>query len=386
MQVEVDFARYPAAKFGTARFDVPLREPLGRLKKALRSMLHRFPEVEGAYLLLYSDPALGDKPRLIVSVVPRVDTRPLYSAWEPHISEFGPVGFFGGIENRFSAFVAHAAAPFYRGKRTLELPPLLSKTDLIHNIRALPDEPVLAQTAAHLETLKENYDHLPPGQAEAEYRAQQMEMEQALQALRSKSTHPKAKTALLNYLTVNGPFGLVLRTFSTETTTGRSPFGEFRRWMLTSPMGALLSKFSPFPLVGIANPHNPFPLADIPFLECSDDWLLVVRSIIAIAARIYFVCDRFSPGVANEFCAIQTAEREDDTFIILPGHDQNEYYRDLYSLAIQLDDPGPFHTEILRRRLATYGHIITTDELDRSDQGRPPFNNGESAQRSLSER
>jgi hypothetical protein len=156
------------------RFDVPLNGPLGRLKGALRRVLHRFPEVECAYLLVCSDPAWGDTPQLIISLVPGVDTRPLYSAWEPHIPESWPVGFFGGVENRFSYFVSHAATPFYRREQTSQLPSALSKNDLIDYIRVLPNDPVLAATVAHLETLKENYDHLPPEQATAEYGAQKM--------------------------------------------------------------------------------------------------------------------------------------------------------------------------------------------------------------------
>jgi hypothetical protein len=56
VQVEIDFARYPAAKFGDARFDVP-SATLGGHKKALREVLRRFAEVETAYLLLCEQPA-----------------------------------------------------------------------------------------------------------------------------------------------------------------------------------------------------------------------------------------------------------------------------------------------------------------------------------------
>lgn len=44
----------------------------------------------------------------------------------------------------------------------------------------------------HLESLKENYDNLPPDHAAAaKYDAQQKEVERTLQLLRSQSTHPQ---------------------------------------------------------------------------------------------------------------------------------------------------------------------------------------------------
>ena len=57
--------------------------------------------------------------------------RSLYAAWEPYSSEFGPVGFFSGGENRLSAFVSEAATPFYRREQNPPLPPTFSKTELI---------------------------------------------------------------------------------------------------------------------------------------------------------------------------------------------------------------------------------------------------------------
>jgi len=252
VQVEIDFARYPAARFGDARFDVP-SATLGGHKKALREVLRRFAEVETAYLLLCEQPAWGDRPQLIVSIESQVDTQLLYSAWKPHIAEFGIVGFFAGSK-AFSAYTSYAATPFYRREHSPPLPAPFSRAELIDYIRRLPDVPALLATAAHLESLRENYDDLPPERAAAEYKAQQMEMEQTFETLRSISTHLKAKTSLLKLLDDDAPFGLALRTFSTETITGRSLFGQFRSWRRDHPMGGLLAQISPIPLVGIANP------------------------------------------------------------------------------------------------------------------------------------
>jgi len=134
-------------------------------------------------------------------------------------------------------------------------------------------------TAAHLESLRENYDDLPPEQAAAEYKAQQMEMEQTFETLRSISTHLKAKTSLLKLLDDDAAFGLALRTISTETITGRSLFWKFRRWRLDHQMGGLLAQISLIPLVGIANPQDPFLLADVPLLECPEDWIADDRPV-----------------------------------------------------------------------------------------------------------
>jgi len=170
---------------------------------------------------------------------------------------------------------------------------------------------------------------------------------------------------LLNCLNKDTPFGLVLRTFSTETITGESPFGKFRAWTHKHPLGDLLAQCTALPLVGIANPHDPFPLTDVPLLECSKDWLRVVRCLVAVAATIFIFCDRLSPGVASEFLAVQAAEREDDAFIILPGPGAERDYRDFYAMSLtqRLDDPRSDHTEVLRRKVATFGLAVTTDEM-----------------------
>lgn len=369
MQLQIDFARYPAAKFGDARFDVPAAT-LGGHKKALRQVLRRFAEVETAYLLLCEQPAWGDRPQLIVSIEKQVDTQSLYSAWEPHIPQFGVVGFFAGSK-AFSAYTTYAATPFYRREHSCLLPTPFNKTELIDYIRGLPDVPSLLSTAQYLENLKENYDDLPAEQAAAEYKAQQMEMEHAFETLRSISTHSKAKTMLLKLLEDDAPFGLVLRTFSTETITGRSVLGEFRAWRRDHPLGELLTQISPLPLVGIANPHDPFPLADVPLLECPDDWLRVVRCLLALAATIFVFCDRLTPGMAIEFLALQAAEREDHTFIILPGPKLQKSYEDFYamSLAQRLDDPRPEHFELSRRKVSTFGLAVTVEEVREFLQG-----------------
>jgi hypothetical protein len=369
VQVEIDFARYPAAKFGDASFDVP-SATLGGHKRALREVLRRFPEVATAHLLFCEQPAWGDRPQLIVSIESRVDTQLLYSAWKPHIEEFGVVGFFAGSK-AFSAYTSYAAMPFYRREQSPPLPVPFSKAEMIEYTHRLPDVPALVATAAHLESLKETYDDLPPEQAAAEYKAQQMEMEQTLETLRSISTHLKAKTSLLKLLDDDAPFGLVLRTFLTGTITGRSVFGKFRAWRHDHPMGGLLAQISPLPLVGIANPHDPFPLADVPLLECPEDWLRVVRCLLALAATIFVFCDRLSPGMADEFLALQAAEREDHTFVILPGPKEEKGYRDFYamSLAVQLDDLGPEYYELLRRKVSTFGLAVTVDEVKEFLQG-----------------
>jgi hypothetical protein len=369
VQVEIDLARYPAAKFGDSRFDVP-STTLGGHKKALREVLRRFAEVETAYLLLCEQPAWGDRPHLIVSIESQVDTQLLYSAWKPHIPEFGVVGFFAGSK-AFSAYTSYAATPFYRREHSPPLPAPFSKAELMDYIRRLPDVPALVATAAHLESLKENYDDLPPEQAAAEYKTQQMEMEQTFETLRSTSTHLKAKTSLLKLLGDDVLFGLVLRTFSTETITGPSLFGKFRGWRQGHPMDGLLAQISPLLLVGIANPHDPFPLADVPLLECPEDWLRVVRCLLALAAIIFVFCDHLSPGVASEFLALQAAEREDHTFIVLPGPEQEKDYGDFYtmSLAESLDDPGPEYSELLRRKVSTFGLAVTVEEVKEVLQG-----------------
>ncbi len=167
-----------------------------------------------AYLLLCEQPAWGDRPQLIVSTESQVDTQSLYSAWEPHIEEFGVVGFFAGSK-AFSAYTSYAAAPFYRREHSPPLPAPFSRAELIDYIHRLPGAPALGATAAHLESLKENYDDLPPEQAAGEYKAQvSVEMEQILETLRSISTHLKARTRLLKLLDDDAPFGLVLTTTS----------------------------------------------------------------------------------------------------------------------------------------------------------------------------
>lgn len=367
MQMEIDFDRYPAAKFGNARFDVPFNGPHGRLKKALRTVLRGFEQVECAYLLICSDPAWGDHPEPIVAVAPRVSTRELYLAWEPNIPEFGVVGFLHAVDNQFSAFASHAATPFYCPRETSRIPAPFSKPDLIEYARALLDDPGLTGTAAYMEAHRENYDHLPREQAEAARKAQQVWIDDTLHwlgMLRSGSAHAKAKAELLKYLTQDMPFGLALRTFSTFTTAGVGPLGTSRMWMHQRPAGELVSRFSPFPLIGIGNPLDPLPVPGIPLLECSEHWLLVVTSLLRVASQIYVLCDRLSSGVSSEFFAIQAAEREDDTMIVLPGPEQQKHYEQLYwGLEKRLDDPGPEYVPALKRKLATFGVAITTEEM-----------------------
>lgn len=72
--------------------------------------------------------------------------------------------------------------------------------------------PALVATTTHLESLNENYEHVPPEEAAAEYKPQQLEMEQTFEMLRSISTHLKAKTILPKLLDGDAPFGLVQAT------------------------------------------------------------------------------------------------------------------------------------------------------------------------------
>ncbi len=367
MQLEINFDQYPAAKFGDARFDVPFNRPHGRLKKALRGVLRGFEQVESAYLLVCSDPAWDDSAEPIVAVAPRVCARALSSAWEPYIPEFGVVGFFDAVNNQFSAFAAHAATPFYCPRETRQIPAPFSTPHLIEYVRTLPDDPGLRGTAAYLEAHKENYDHLPPKQAEAARKAQEVWIEDTphwLGMLQSSSTHATAKAELLKYLTQDIPFGLALRTFSTFTTAGVGPLGTSRMWALSRPSGELIAQFSPIPLIGIGNPLDPLPVPGVPLLECSEHWLQVVTSLLSTATQIYVLCDRLSPGVSRELFAIQAAEREDDTMIVLPGPEQQKHYQQLYwGMEQRPDDSGPEYAPALKRKLATFGVTITTEEM-----------------------
>src|SRR5262249_43629074 len=230
MKLEIDFTTYPAGKLGDIRIDVPLREPLGKLKKALRGTLRQFLEVESAYLLLYSNPLWNNEPQLVIVTEPRIDSASFYGAWQLQSDEFGVVGCVGG-QNALSIFASHCALPFYVREYDPPLPPAFSRRELIDYIRLLPDRPVALATAEYPNA--DEWDYLKPSQA-------------------------KSKSTILELLENNKPFGLFLRSFSNESTTGRSMFGEMRTWVPTHPMRDALVRFSPHPLVGIANPSDPF--------------------------------------------------------------------------------------------------------------------------------
>jgi hypothetical protein len=366
VQLEIDFDRYPAARFGDTRFDVPLNRPLGRQKKALRNLLRGFEQVEAAHLLICSDPAWGNTAEPVVVVAPQANTQELLSAWKPYVAEFGDVGF-DVLNSVFSPFVAHASTPFYCPRETAKIPAPLSRAELIEYVRTLPDDLGLEATAVYLEAHKENYDHLPPEEAAERRKAQQTWIEDTLHwlgMLRSPSAAAKAKSEWLRYLTEDIRFSLALRTFSAFTTAGVGPLGTSRMWMYSRPSAELVSQFSPLPLIGIANPLDPLPLANVPLLECSERWLEVVMSALAVATQVFVQCDRVSSGVSSEFFAIQAAEREDDTMIVLPGPEQEDHYRQLYrGMEKRIEDLGPEYAPALQRKLATFGLTITTGEM-----------------------
>src|SRR5262249_36844130 len=121
---------------------------------------------------------------------------------------------------------------------------------------------------------------------------------------------------------------------------------------------------SPHPLVGIANPSDPFRRqGNISLIEVGENWLQIIQGMILLAANIYIACDRINAGVSDEFCAIQASEREDDTFILVSGSDQAAHYENLRRGLQSVNEGGPEDANVLTRRVATFGLTGTTEEI-----------------------
>ncbi len=363
----IDLNAWPCASYGTLRFDIP-RAPCGTLKKALRGFLRRFPDIQAAYLLLASRPEWGDAPHVTVPLLTERDLDPVCRAWEAERPEEPPIWFLRVGNNPVSQFACWFAAPFYV-RETPELPAPFPTAELIALIQGLPETPFLAATSDFLETLKENYDHLAPEEAEAEYRAQDLEKEQLLQELRLRSRHREAKNALLHCLREKENFSLLLRTFEREVASGSSGLtgGRGRVWLSERPLERHIARVTPLQLIGIANPRDPFPSSLL--LEVGEDWPRVVVSLVARAAAIFVVCDRLSPGIVTELLAVRGMGREDDTLIIVPPEEGIEKYKAMHFLsgASTSEPPEP---AALVRKLATFGVVTTSKEF----MEQPPYN------------
>jgi hypothetical protein len=240
----------------------------------------------------------------------------------------------------------------------------LPESELLKLIQGLPDHPHLIATGKFLEMLKETYDDLDRLEAERMYREQDIEARQLLMEMKERSTHSKAKRMLIGLLEEHEPFSLFLRTFESEAISGKSVLtgSMHRTWMSDRPLERQINEITPLPLIGIANPIDPFPSSDVLQIEIGENWLTVVMSLVERAAAIFVICDRFSGGLTKELLAIQMLEREDDTFIILPSSEMREYYTTVHFWDAGRDLPT-LHPERLRRQLVTFGMTGSSEEL-----------------------
>jgi hypothetical protein len=357
----IDFDAWPGASLGTMRFDVP-RGPLSRVKRELREFLQASGGVTAAYLLLVSRAEWGDHPQLIVGVATDRDIEPLFRAWQERPIRTR-VGFFPLGDDALSAFARAYLLPFFPVSTT-SLPESMTDGELIETIQSLPDVPHLAATAMHLKTLEERYDDLPPDMARAEQQAQERERENTLRELRERSTHGAAREALLRCLNREEPFSLLLRTFDREVVSGSSGLtgGASRLWITDRSLEAHAAKVTPLPLIGIANPLDPFPPSNYRLLEVGDNWLHVVVSLVARAAAVFLICDRLSAGITTELMVIDRLQREDDTLIIVPAEDAAAREKPMHFLE-HATPVAPLQPQVMIRRLAGFGMTVTSTEF-----------------------
>ena len=358
----LDFDTFPALSLGALRVDAP-RAPLGSLKRALRAHLQLHPRVEAAYLLLVSDDARGGRPQITIGIVGDGDIDDLARTWTSAHPDDAAVAFFHVMDDAVSFFARTYLLPFYPASAAV-LPASLPDAALMSLIQKLPERPHLAATAAHLETLKESYEHLPAEAAEAEDRAQRQEAEELLQEMRGRSTHGAARQFLLDSLTSGARFSLLLRTFEREVVSGASKLtgGNARLWLLERPLEAHIARVTPLPLIGIANPLDPFPPSGFRLLEVGDEWLEVVVSLVARAAAIFLICDRVSPGIAQELLVVDRLAREDDTVVIVDVDDAMQRQKPLNVFEDTRDVP-PLDSSRMARRLAGFGLMTTSAEF-----------------------
>jgi hypothetical protein len=360
--LKIDLNAWPCGSYGTLRFDVP-PVPFGTLKKTLRTFLHRFVDVEAAYMLFASQPEWGDASHITIPLVTECDIDSVYRTWKAERPDDPPIWFLRVGNNPISAFARSYTVPFYVREGS-KLPAPFTSAELVDLIQSVPEIPHLAPTSKYLESLKETYDDLPPEEAASKYRAQSLEMEGLLEEFRTKSTHGAAKKALLQCLLDDGPFSLLLRTFEREVVSGTSLLtsGVARLWLLDRPLERHIAQVTPLQLIGIANPVDPFPSSDYLQLEVAEDWPRVVVSLVTRAAAIFVICDRLSPGVVTELLAIQGMGREDDTFIIVPAADTSEQYKMCHFFQGP-SNVAPLDPAVLKRKLATFGVTATSKEF-----------------------
>src|SRR4029450_13922267 len=189
---------------------------------------------------------------------------------------------------------------------TDSLPEVMTTAELEQLVRGLPETPDLAALSAWFEEIREDYSDLPPEQARRGGQAQEAEKERTLRDIRARSTHAEARAELLSRLELGQPFSLLLRTFEREVARGRSRMtgGAMMFWPTDRTLDSHVAQGPPLPLIGVANPRDPFPSPDCLLLEAGTEWRRIVVSVIARAEAIFVICDRLTPGVNTEFIAI----------------------------------------------------------------------------------
>jgi hypothetical protein len=351
----VDLDAYPAASFGALRFDVPRQDisstrhelrSLFSTKRKLRSLLEDWSGVGTAYLLLVSNGELGEAPKLTVGVETDQEVEPLFRRWQA-LPRRPPMAFFRLGDDALSAFARAFAQPFYPMTATVTLPEIMADSQLTRTIRALPDVPHLAATATHLKTLGDEH-----------------EANEVLRELRDGSTHRAAREMLLRCLDLAEPFSLLLRTFDREVASGKSLLtgGDARLWISHRALEEHVARVTPLPLIGIANPRDPFPPTSHRLLEVGDNWLEVVVSLVAKAAAVFVVCDRQTEGISTELMVVDRLQREEHTLIIVPEEDSTRTAGAMHFLAAAAP-LVPLQPQVLIRRLAGFGTTVTATQF-----------------------
>lgn len=383
--------RVDEESFNGAFYTGPLREPKAALKKMLREILSRHEQVEAGFMTVLYQPHSAYPPYPAVGLAGGGDPRPALHECQAAVEAATGerVAFYAMGDDELSRYAAVNTSPFYwKSPPVRGLPEPLPREELTASLKAIPDEPSLANSM-----LKQYLNSEP---TEDEARAAWLALEpqarskfkrpelffpyylqskkQEIEDYKASSTHAKARRVLLDALTKDGRFCLFLHDFGGEAAQKLKeiPGTELQRvqWLtiparvVDEPLREVLRAL-PYPAVGVANPREAvrlFPI--VPLLELDDDeWLRVVVSLIALASMIVLVVENPGPGLLHELFAIQQLGREDRTLILVPDEESEQARRKTLDAFAGLGWRVPASTKPvgsdLLGLLSTYGLVET---------------------------
>jgi hypothetical protein len=383
--------------FNGSFYTGPLRQPKASLKKLLRNILSRHEQVEAGFMSVIFEPRSAYPPCPAIGLAGAGDLLPAIQECQAAIDAETEdrVVIYAMADDALSLYAGRNTSPFYwKTPPVEELPEPMSRETIVATLKAISNDSVitnsLLKTYLHSEQseaeAKAMWRSLQPetkrryGNPEAFTAAYLKSKKQEIEDYKASSTHAQARRVLLDALTRDGRFCLLLHDFAGEATQylENMPGKELQRvrWLsfpartVDDPLRKFLRSL-PYPAAGVANPNEAIRLWSIvPLLELADrEWLRLVVSLISVATLIVLVIENPGLGLLHELFAIQKLGREDQTLILVPDKESEHERQKVFDMLAGSAGEAPINinnkpmASDLLGMMSTYGRVETWSEF-----------------------